>query len=122
VRASATLHSLGDFAGAEDAFTTAIDRRDARGQRGFDLYELMRAKSRIALEQANNPVGPSDPQDVDEILADFRKAARSRSLRTDIEESHSRDLRVQNWSKRNNLTATDLIQAPKPTPPPDAQS
>ena len=111
-------HALGSFAEAEEAFTTAIERRDARGQRGYNLYELMRAKSRVALAQAANPVGPSDPHEIEEILADFRKAARSRGLRANIEQTYDDDVRIKNWAARNNLTVADLTQPPKPAPLP----
>jgi hypothetical protein len=115
------LHAIGDLSGAEDAFTTAIQRRDARGQRGFQLYEMMRALSRVALDQAavNNAStdAPSEPQVVDEVLIDLRKAARSRGLRNSIQERLETDARLRDWAQRNGLTFADLTETPSPTPP-----
>jgi hypothetical protein len=114
-----------DFAGAEEAFTTAIQRRDRAGKRGFEIYELKRALSRIAQDPAMGSGKPSDSQTVEEVLSDLRRAAQSR-LRSAVQDDYRKDPRLKQWMDRNNLTENDLFtpaaatQTPaEPTTPPE---
>jgi hypothetical protein len=98
------LYDAHDYANAEAALTTAIDRRTKAGQRGFDLYEYVRAQARIAQDPADKTASPSDPDVRDAILDDLREAYKAGFLRRDIQA----DKRVQSWLKRNQLAADDL--------------
>jgi tetratricopeptide (TPR) repeat protein len=98
------LYDARDYAEAEAALSTAIERRDRTGNRGFETYEFVRALSRIELDSTMNTAGPSDAQELTEILADLRSAFTASYTRNQIRA----DKRVQAWLTRNNLTEADL--------------
>ena len=99
------LYDAHDYANAESALTTAIDRRAKAGQRGFDLYEYVRALARIAQDPTEKTASPSDQEVREAILGDLREAYKAPSMRRKIQT----DKRVQSWLKRNQLAEGDLV-------------
>lgn len=98
------LYDARDYAGAEAALTTAIERRDQAGQKGFELYDFVRAQSRVALDPKNATKSPSEQNVVDAILGDLRQAYGPARTRKRI----NGDKRIQAWLKRNQLDESDL--------------
>lgn len=98
------LFDARDYVGAQEALTTAIERRDRAGQKGFELYDYMRALSRIALDPNEGTKDVSDHATAEGILDDLRRAYEVGRTRTKIKG----DKRVQSWLRRNGLDEGDL--------------
>jgi hypothetical protein len=80
-----------DWAGAEQAFTKAIEVRDRIGDTGFADYEFSRAWCRISLDRPK-----------EEIIADFKKAAQDDWWRHyELDDTYE-------WFQTNNVKADDL--------------
>jgi hypothetical protein len=107
------LHDIErDFVGAEAALSTAVARRDNWGHGGFKMYEFVRALSRIELDPKSNTADPSDPEVLQSIIADLRRAHEDLWTRDKIMTND----RVDPWMKRNQLTQDDLENPPSTGP------
>ncbi len=106
------LYDQQNFTAAEEELSTAIKIRDARHQRGFEIYELFRALSGIALDPKNASTEASDPKDVESIVADLRRVYASPWGRQEMNKKAA----ITSWMERNQLTTNDLKESQPPSP------
>jgi hypothetical protein len=91
-----------DIPGAEAALTKAIRIRDRKGEKGWRLYEFVRALCRI--QQGPGGTDPSPAEVRDPILSDLRAAATIGHLRKAI----LADPATRSWLGRNGVKKADL--------------
>lgn len=104
-----------DLTEAIEELTTAIDMRGDPNVAGFRLYELNRAKCRIALAKQSDDDLTEDPVRA-QVLADLQVALGTKSLVARMAE----DPLVTEWLRANKLTLDALPAPAAPAPAAEA--